>query len=336
MLTVLDNVPDGLLDLTAEQLHTRLPGPTLLHLPGRIAEPVFISVLLHGNETTGWNALRAVLRAYRGHDLPGSVSILIGNVAAARYGKRHLPDQPDYNRVWKDGGSAEARMMRQVIDEMARRRVRLSLDIHNTTGRNPHYACVNRLDAPFLGLAGLFSRIVVYFHQPDSVQCMAFSRLCPSVTVECGQVGDVSGVDHARRFIESVFSLEGAAPDRAADLDLFQTRVRVRVPVDQDFGFGPGHALSLDPDIERLNFTELASPQHIATTTRPGGMPLEVLDDAGNDVAAAYLHRDGDAIHLLRGVVPAMITSNPEIVRQDCLCYLMERIPLPVAGEPAR
>ena len=53
-LNILQQLPLGLLELEATQVHTLLGGPTLIHLPGEREAPLFVSVLLHGNETTGW------------------------------------------------------------------------------------------------------------------------------------------------------------------------------------------------------------------------------------------------------------------------------------------
>ena len=89
-LHVLDRLPKGLLELDAYMLHTRLPGPTLIHLPGRRERPLFVSVLLHGNETSGWDAMREVLTAYGDRELPRALSLFIGNVEAASAGRRHL------------------------------------------------------------------------------------------------------------------------------------------------------------------------------------------------------------------------------------------------------
>ena len=36
MLTILDHIPTGLLEAHARDLHTILPGPTLIHLEGQI------------------------------------------------------------------------------------------------------------------------------------------------------------------------------------------------------------------------------------------------------------------------------------------------------------
>ena len=53
---------------SASDLWRHLPGPSLFQLPGRHEPPLFISVLLHGNEDTGWRAVQTVLRRHREHD----------------------------------------------------------------------------------------------------------------------------------------------------------------------------------------------------------------------------------------------------------------------------
>jgi len=52
MLNIYNKMPDGLLQRDAAHLHEVLPGPSLIHLVGKKPETLFISVLLHGNETT--------------------------------------------------------------------------------------------------------------------------------------------------------------------------------------------------------------------------------------------------------------------------------------------
>jgi hypothetical protein len=49
MLTILDRLPDDLLDLDADQLFAVLKQPTLIHLQGDRHPPLFVSILLHGN-----------------------------------------------------------------------------------------------------------------------------------------------------------------------------------------------------------------------------------------------------------------------------------------------
>jgi hypothetical protein len=87
MLQELDHLPPGLLEAESDALHRLLGGPTLIHLPGGRQPPLFVSVLLHGNETVGWDALRGLLseRIARFGEprLPRALSFVIGNVAAA-------------------------------------------------------------------------------------------------------------------------------------------------------------------------------------------------------------------------------------------------------------
>ena len=51
---------------------------------------------------------------------------------------------------------------------------------------------------------------------------------------------------------------------------------------------------------------------------------LQVLDGPHNDVTDQFFRRSGGQIELARSVIPAMFTSDREVVRQDCLCYFME------------
>lgn len=332
MLNVLSAVPDGLLELEAPRLHERLPGPTLIHLPGRRQGTLFVSVLLHGNEESGWLAMRALLRAYAGKELPRPLSLFIGNVAAARERERLLPGQLDYNRIWEGGpgleGRAEAELPRRVLEEMGGRELFAAIDIHNTTGINPRYASVRRLDARTLQLAALFGRTVVYFRRPQGVQVGAFSRLCPAVTLECGQSGEPNGVAHAREFVEACLQLSRLPEHSVAphDIDLFHTIAIARVPQRLRFGFaGEDLDLRFVPDLDHLNFRELPAGTTLAWV-RPGvGRSLEVHDELGREVGERFFALADGELRTCVPVIPALLTCRVEAIRQDCLCYLLER-----------
>ena len=332
MLTQYDALPPGLLELPASRLAEVLPGPALIHLSGRRQPPLFVSVLLHGNEDTGWQAAQSVLRKYAASELPRALSLFIGNVEAARAGLRRLDGQPDYNRVWpgsEEAHPAELAMMQQVVDAMRARGVFASLDIHNNTGLNPHYACVNRLDSDFLHLATLFSRIVVYFIRPRGVQSAAFAELCPSVTVECGKPGTPGSVEHAADFVEAALHLSEfpANPVAPHDIDLFHTVATVKVPEAVSFGFGaPGVDIDFLPELDHCNFRELKRGDLLGRL-RPGSAArLLVQDEQGEDVSSDLFDYRHGAVTLARPLMPAMLTRDARVIRQDCLCYLMERI----------
>jgi succinylglutamate desuccinylase len=332
MLTELDLIPDGLLDAEPSELWRYLQGPTLIHLKGQRAPALFVSILMHGNETVGWQAVRELLRSYGGGtDLPRSMSLFIGNVAAAAKGLRHLDGQPDYNRIWPGSelpATREHRMMQSVVDIMGQRGVFASVDIHNNTGLNPHYACVNVIENRFLHLATLFSRTVVYFLRPKGVQSMAMARLCPAVTLECGKVGQVHGVVHARDYLEACVRLAGHPQHSVAahDIDLFHTVAQVKVPKDIRFGFDePGVDLHLAQDLDHLNFRELPRGTSLGRVRGGDHIALEVRDEQGRDVRDQFFMLEDDELRIRVPVMPSMLTKDTRVIRQDCLCYLMER-----------
>ena len=338
LLQEIDRLPEGLLATDSRGLESLLGGPTLIHLAGARGPALFVSVLMHGNETVGWDALRDLLSnriAQFGEPrLPRHLSLFIGNVSAAARGVRRLPGQPDYNRVWPGGElphTPEHDLMRAVVDIMRDRGVFASIDLHNNTGSNPHYACVNRLDNRYLHLATLFARTVVYFLRPTGVQSLALASLCPAVTLECGKVGETSGVRHARDMVDAALHLSVIPehPVAPSDIDLFHTVARVQVPESLSFGFDPEEAdLILNPEIEHFNFRELPAGTALGRVngaTSEAGLPLQARDEQGLDVSDRYfLLADGE-VRLRQGVMPSMLTRSQEVIRQDCLGYLMER-----------
>ena len=334
LLNERDEMPLSLLQADAAELHDILGGPTLFHLRGRREPPLFVSVLMHGNETTGWYAVREVLRGFvvsDGLDLPRSLSLFIGNTAAAQVGMRHLEGQPDYNRVWPGSGThgtPEHALMRAVMDRMSDREMFASIDIHNNTGLNPHYACVNVLEHQSLHLAALFGRTVVYFVRPRGVASMAMAALGPSVTLECGKVGHRHGTEHAAEYLKACLQLSEIPnhPVARHDVDLYHTVAVVRVPEETSFTFGDDDAaISFPRDLDTMNFRELPIGTLLAQTNGLYGQPLDVRDEQDRGVAERFFLRDDDRLVTRIPVMPSMLTCDPMVIRQDCLCYLMER-----------
>ena len=338
-LAELETLPEGLLNASPEDLYTVLPNPTLIHLPGRLKRPLFVSVLLHGNEPAGLYAIQALLKKYAGRTLPRSLSLFIGNVEAARAGVRRLEGQPDFNRTWpgtQHTACPETSLMAAVMDAMARREVFASIDVHNNTGTNPHYACVNRLDHRFLRLASMFGRLVDYFTYPKGTQASAFAGLCPAVTLECGKPEHRYGAEHAFEYLDGCLHLT-EIPDHpvpAHDIDLYHTVAQVLVREDCSFGFAADSLdLCLNEDIDHLNFTDLTEGTVLGTVREElGHLPVRAIDEFERDQAADYFEIQENRLVLKKKVMPAMLTLNERIIRQDCLGYLMERIVPVVEG----
>lgn len=334
-LNIRTDLPVEILKLPAERLYEVLPGPTLVHLDGHHEPPLFLSVLQHGNEDTGWRVVQSVL-AERGADLPRSLSIFIGNVHAARYNKRRLKDQADYNRSWDSGDTAEHAIMHEVVRTMRRRGVFASVDIHNNSGINPHYACINRLLPEYLQLARRFSRTVIYFTSPSGVQSIAFARFCPAVTLECGQPGDEFGVQLASRYVSQLLDLPTlpTEPLPEHEIDLFHTVAVVKISETVSMSFADQAAdIEFIQGIERLNFEEIPAGTMLARVSGDR-LPLQVMDDAGREAAGRFFEVAEGELRTRTVVMPSMLTTDERIIRQDCLCYLMERYQLKYGEKP--
>ncbi|MCI0653382.1 MAG: M14 family metallopeptidase [Methylococcaceae bacterium] len=331
-LAQFDELPAGLTEVLPENLYRILPCPTLVHLTGRKPQPLFVSVLLHGNEPTGFLAIQELLREYRSKPLPRSMSIFFGNVLAAKEQVRRLDSQPDFNRIWPGAEEPESQATRfaeNIVDELLGRNVFASIDIHNNTGLNPHYACVNVFDDRYLQLARLFSRLVVYFIRPRGVLSAAFGRHCPSVTLECGKPGQQYGVSHALEYLTSCLHLTEIPerPVQPGDLDLFHSIAQVTIPETIQFDFSPRPAdLELSVDIDHMNFTEVPEGTIIGKIRTPGKIPLLARDELGLDVTSRYFRIENQDLVLNRAIMPSMFTLDHNVIRQDCLGYIMERI----------
>lgn len=329
-LTILDEIPEGLLQAKANELHQFLSGPTLIRLKGRQDDVLLVSVLLHGNETTGWDAIRELLLSYKESGLPRNLYLFIGNVVAAAEGLRVLDGQEDFNRIWKkDNTTTEGKMAAELLDVLASVPLFAAVDIHNNTGINPYYACINKLDTRFFHLATLFSRTVVYFRQPDSVLSLALSELCPTTTVECGKAEDIQGIEHAKEFINACFHLHVFPAHEVTehDIDLFHTVAIIKVPEEIDFGIEKASAkLNFIGNLDRLNFQEVVAGTLLAHTNCGDSACLQAINEQGDDVVDEYFTSKKGKLRFSVPLMPSMLTLNEQIIRQDCLCYLMERL----------
>jgi succinylglutamate desuccinylase len=332
-LTVLDHLPDGLLELPASALYRQLHGPTLITLRGYRERPLLVSVLQHGNEITGWEAVRRLLKShYLVDDLPRSLAILIGNPLAARHRLRRLDDQPDFNRCWPGGNDIDpgyAALFRGLHDRLLQLRPLACIDVHNNTGLNPHYAAVNRVRSDYLRLASLFSSKVVYFTMPGGTLSHSMSEFCPALTLECGQAGEIHGTDHSLAFLEACLHLEeiSLTPVDADAVHLFHMVATVNVRDDVLFGFGRVPAeLAFRENLDAFNFCELPAGTSFGDLRNGLARPLIAVDTEDNEVTDQYFSFERGELTTRRDIMPSMLTQDRRVIQQDCLCYLMERI----------
>ena len=330
---MLDHLPAELLDVPAVELAGVLGKPSLIDVAGELDPPVFLSVLLHGNETSGWDGLRRFLGV---HPVPRrGLAIFIGNVDAAAANVRVLPDQADYNRIWKDAAGTGGALASAVLAALADRVFFAAVDLHNNTGHNPYYSVVTDLGAFNLGLAGLFSDKCVYIEEPDTVLTRVFSGRCPAVALEVGPTGDPRGAERVYDFLERCLEVESISDAAVNELQLFRAQGRVHVRESVDFEFAGENAsagdaaLTLTGGMEAVNFHELPPGSVFGASGEDFRRVLAVKDPRHAEITERFFLQDGRDILLKQTVIPAMYTTDPYVVRQDCLCYFMERMKPP-------
>ncbi|MCF6287677.1 MAG: M14 family metallopeptidase [Proteobacteria bacterium] len=335
MIKQLNYLPEGFLELPANKLYTKIDNHTLIHLQGKIKRPAFISVLQHGDEHTGWDALKAYLNNHQ-HVLPRSISILFGNIEAARYNLRQLDNQPDFNRLWPSHLSYDnpmATTMQEITDLMELRKPFASVDMHNNSGRNPHYSGINSLDPEFINLASLFSDTMIYFTSPAGIQSGAFAKFCPAVTIECGLSGAADGKEQTHTFLELLLSQSNLmqVPGILEHQKIYKIHAAVKVKREIDISFEQNsHGLMLVKDLDVLNFHQIPTGEQFGMLSKRlaelNTMPFEIFNENNQAITTNYFSLDGNKVICNKSFVPSMITQNIKAIRDDCLCYIMQPI----------
>ena len=226
----------------------------------------------------------------------------------------------------------EHRLVDQLLALLKSNRLFAGVDIHNTSGKNPHYACVNQLDPAFINLGKLFSPMIVYFTRPDEVISRALADFCPAITVESGLARDPFGVDHVLDFLEQCLVLDTipATLNDPVEPRVYHSIARIEVPENCRIGFGENSRetdFAFIENLESMNFVEQAENTLVGWRHNPD-LKLKVVDEQGDDVSEGFISYENGEIRLIRSVVPSMFTTFAPNVLRDCLGYLMQRYAL--------
>ena len=352
-LRLLDPIGPELLRLDADALLAELGGPTLARLPGTGDEaPRAVVVLQHGDERTGLDALLSVLPELPA--LPYDLHVLFGNVEAALeppgFAHRMLPHQSDMNRSWhapgEDGGGhdAVAAAAREALVRLRALPLRALVDLHNTTGENPFHAIVATDDPLDVGLAALFTPLVIRWDQHLHTILEAMRGHCVATTIECGRVGNPAAlpfaIDGLRRFLAA--SEPDALPVPPDTRVLSRMR---RVIVDPGATLRFGGRDTADPrlaaDVVVAEGVELRNgieqrPGWLLATVRPGHeRSVRVIDTDGSDVTDELLTVELGEVRVIEETTPLMMTRSVAAARADCLTYLLGRASHSATSSPA-
>lgn len=327
--TRLPTIPDEFLSCGARDIRRAFPEPTLVHAGGpRSGQPLVVSILLHGNETSSVGVAQSLCRLAREATFRRPLWILVGNVRAAEAGVRSLPGQPDFNRIWSGGSSPECGWAQSVLAELRESSVYACVDVHNNTGKNPPYGCVPGQEGIPLALATRFAPDVVHLGLPLTTLTHAAGKICPALTLECGQAGDKDGIARALALIESLATCDRLPEKPRRPFRLYGRCRRLELPAGASVAFGETGSrfdFVFPVRCEQWNFSWLA-PGTIIGRRRPDGPVLQLRDESAVDVASDWLDQTGADIKLKKGAAPAMLTCDPRAVALDCVGYLMDRL----------
>ncbi len=326
-LNILESFPEELLHLDVKDVHSLLKGPTLFHLKGEKKEAVFLSTLLHANETTSFYMLQRLIKKYQNKQLPRDLIIFIGNTFAAREGLRHLPGQADFNRIWEEGDKPENMLAMDVVSYAKEFPLFASIDVHNNTGKNPHYACMNVLKESFLNLASHFGSHTVYFTEPHNVHSMAFSKICPAVTVEAGLPGAELGIQASLEYVDKILHMESLSlnpkrPETYVHHTIARMKVDHMARVDFDYNIESESDLSFLSDLDYRNFEEISEGTVLGYVKNP--KLISVVDDFGHEITDEYFRFEDNKLICAKSFIPSMFTKDVYVMKEDCLGYIME------------
>lgn len=328
-LNIYRGIPPGLLDVEPTELRKLLGNPTLLHLGASKQAPVFVSVLLHGNETSGFTVIKKILSEYDIHSSHRPLILFIGNVWAAEQGLRKLDTTSDYNRIWREGTFPEKGLAAEVLAILKKEKPFAAIDLHNNTGRNPVYGCIRDLDAAHFTLASLFSNTAVLTDRPQETLSHVMSDLCPAITCECGLPGSEEGIQKALDFVRDCLHLKRLPDEHISkhDLNVYQSIARIHLPETASLGFGekPGNKdFTFPTDFDLNNFTALEKDSLFGW--RNCNERLKLINEMGADISDRYFSYTGNEIRVIKPFVPAMLTKIESIIFQDCLGYVMHSV----------
>jgi succinylglutamate desuccinylase len=338
-LNIIDAIPAKILTLAPTDIRQVFSEPTLIRLAGQRGAPLIVSCLLHGNETSGLQVLQRLKRWIDAHGLPRPMLIFVGNVHAVEAGLRQLAGQSDFNRIWSGSGTPEHDLAARVISEIRSVAPFAAIDIHNNTGSNPIYGCINKIEPEFVHLASLFSPTIVYFENPDTVISIALSKICPSLTIEAGKPGEAHGIERAFDLVVDALHLQKFRDHGTErEVAVHKTVGRMVIEAGTRFSFSSTSdaTLALPPGMERWNFCPKPKGTIWAWITDRPKSPLRVLGGGDVDITDQYFDLKDGVLRLKRPVTPSMITPDTQIIRSDCLGYLMEPVALPEADFPRR
>ena len=313
----------------AEEFLSLLSGPVWIRIPGRDpGTPRMMTTLLHGNEPSGLLALTRLLEegVVPAVDLLCAVLAVGAALESPRFSHRSAPGKRDMNRCFAlpfDGyeGNVAASLL-ELVDRVAPAAL---VDLHNTSGASPAYGVCTRTDSSRMGLVSLWAGLCIQTDLRLGTLMEAVDPRLPTVTIECGGAGQVSSHHRASEGLQKYATVSRLPTEVELPVLLNPIRVELAPGATIAYGSAPDSAADviLPVDADTHNFTAIAPGQRIGWLG-PGGLSALVIAQASTTLAVEDLfYVEAGELAAARWLTPLMVTTDPDVARQDCLFYVL-------------
>ncbi len=316
---------------TPEQWLMSLQQPTVVEVSGKeMSRWRVVSVLIHGNEPSGFFAAYEFLRQ---KTIPQTnLAIVISSVRAARheplFTHRAIPGEFDLNRRF---GIVECRdrvteLAHHIVEYVRALCPELVVDLHNTSGQAPPFAVSISDHSSVRKMASLFCCTMVVT-QLIVGSLMEQNFNCPIVTIECGGAGSDSShalaLEGLRRFavLDSINELN----DETVEVYMHPVRVKALPGLSLSYGgtVDPDADITLSQTIEQLNYGITPAGKPLGWLSRPLEQSLTAINDYGEDLIETLFENRQGRLIARQNLKLFMATGRGDIALSDCLFYVV-------------
>jgi hypothetical protein len=109
------------------------------------------------------------------------------------------------------------------------------------------------------------------------------------------------------------------------NLMLYHTIARVTVPKTVSIG-DITKDICLNPQLEEKNFHQILPGTEFASINSTKNKLIIVNSESHEDITDEYMEIKDDRILFRKPITLSMFTTSERAIRQDCVCYLMEKL----------
>ncbi|HGG58377.1 MAG TPA: hypothetical protein ENK26_00475 [Gammaproteobacteria bacterium] len=116
-------------------------------------------------------------------------------------------------------------------------------------------------------------------------------------------------------------------PPAEHDIAVYHSIARVKIPDQVSFSFEDSHSdLVFHKAMEKFNFRDVEPGEILAECRENHDPKIVATREDGEDVTREYFQCRDNKLLIRKPVMLSMLTRDERVIRQDCLCYLMERL----------